>query len=101
MNQTQHYIIPMKILLQVFIALLVLTVITVGVAQYDFGFLNTFIAIGVASLKAGLVGAFFMGLKYSDRLFTVCLLSSVAFVILLFLLSYVDIVTRVFQTSTL
>ena len=100
-SEKGHHIIPIKTLNAVLVALLVLTIITVWVAQFDFGFMNTIIAIGVASVKATLVGAFFMGLKYSDRLFTVCIITAVLFVALLYLFSYVDIATRVLEKSTL
>ena len=48
------------------IDLLVLTVVTVGVAQFDFGNWNIIVAMFVASIKAALVAMFFMHLKYED-----------------------------------
>ena len=47
-----HHIIPLKKLFTIFFSLLILTVITVAAAQFDFGSLNTFIAIAIASVKA-------------------------------------------------
>jgi cytochrome c oxidase subunit 4 len=46
--------------------LLVLTVITVAIAQFDFGNLNLVVAMVVASVKAALVALFFMHLKYEN-----------------------------------
>jgi cytochrome c oxidase subunit 4 len=54
--------------LAVFVALLVLTGITVAAAFLDLGPVNTPVALVVASLKAFLVLAFFMHLKVSHRL---------------------------------
>lgn len=48
--------------------LLVLTFVTVWVAQIDFGVFNIVVAMGIASVKAGLVGLFFMHLKYENPL---------------------------------
>lgn len=56
------------IYLAVFAALLVLTVVTVGVSYIDLGILNVAVALIVASVKASLVALYFMHLKYEDRL---------------------------------
>lgn len=58
------HIVPFKIYLGVFIALLVLTVITVWVSRFQFGAWNIVVAMVVASIKAMLVALFFMHLKY-------------------------------------
>ena len=56
---TEHFIIPKKYYQLTFIALLILTIFTVLISRVDLGFLNTPVAIAVATLKASLVGAFF------------------------------------------
>lgn len=61
-----HHIIPKSTLLKVFGALIVLTVVTYAVAQVDLGPLDIPVAIGIASVKAGLVVAIFMALKYDN-----------------------------------
>ncbi|MBL7661864.1 cytochrome C oxidase subunit IV family protein [bacterium] len=50
------------------LALLFLTIVTVAVSRIDFGVLNIVVAIGIASIKALLVGMFFMHLKFEKRL---------------------------------
>lgn len=57
-----------KIYAGVLAALLVLTVITVWVSNFDFGAWNDVIAIGVASCKASLVVLFFMHGRFENRL---------------------------------
>lgn len=52
----------------VFIALMVLTVITVAASRVDLGALNTPVALGIAVTKAVLVVLFFMHVKYGPRL---------------------------------
>ncbi len=63
-GHANHHIIPFKTLASVFGALVILTVLTVAVAQVDLGVLNIPVAIGIAVSKAALVVMFFMALKY-------------------------------------
>ena len=51
----------------VWVALLVLTGITIAVAQVNLGFLNVVAAMAVASTKALVVILFFMHLKYENK----------------------------------
>jgi cytochrome c oxidase subunit 4 len=77
---TQKHIMPFALLAKIWLALLILTGITVGVTAFDFGYLNVLVAMSVASTKALLVIFFFMHLKYENRMLGVFLL--VVFVIL-------------------
>ena len=58
-----------RMFFMVYAALLVLTVITVAVAQADFGGFNMTIAMAIAAAKAALVMAIFMhfALGYADQ----------------------------------
>ncbi len=64
------HVLPKGVLVGVFGALLVLTVVTVAAAQVDFGgkAINLGIAMAIATLKASLVILYFMHIRY-DRLF--------------------------------
>ena len=62
------HVVPEGFFWQIFGALFVLTLITVAAAFQDFGMLNMVVAMGIASVKAGLVALFFMHLKYEDWL---------------------------------
>ncbi len=97
----EHHIIPFATYLKVFVALLVLTVITVAAARVDFGALNAVVAFAIASVKAGLVLAIFMHLKYDDKLNRVIIGSSVFFLVILWIFCILDIFTRVSHSSTL
>jgi cytochrome c oxidase subunit 4 len=61
---------PVPMLLAVFVALTVLTVITVGQASFDFGSYDVLIVMIIATIKATLVGAFFMHLAH-DKPFNI------------------------------
>ena len=93
-NTHEHFVVPVKYYVGTFIALLVLTVITVAVAQVDFGPFNLAIALAIAALKAGLVATYFMALKW-DRLFVkIIFLSTLIFVTIFIGLTASDIFTR-------
>ena len=66
------------LLVSVFAALIVLTGLTVAVAQFDLGNLNLYIAMAIATLKASLVVLFFMHLfwdrGFNTMVFIGCLL---------------------------
>lgn len=89
-----HHIIPLKVYFRVITLLMFLTVITVAAAQVNFGAFNTIIAMLIASVKAGFVLAFFMHLKYDDKIYWVAFGTSIFFLIVLWFFSWVDIYTR-------
>lgn len=60
------HIVPRKTYFSVLIALLILTIVTVAGAQVDFGSMNAVVAMLIASVKAFLVAAIFMHLKYEN-----------------------------------
>lgn len=63
------HVAPVKALLGTWIALMILTVITVGATKVDFGTnLNLALAMAIAVIKATLVVLFFMHLRY-DKIF--------------------------------
>ncbi len=59
-----HHILPVKVGMTVWIGLMILTAVTIWVAQYDLGIWNFTIGMFIATVKASLVALFFMGLKY-------------------------------------
>jgi len=94
-----HHIIPFKTYLAVLITLLIFTVITVAAARVDFGALNAYIAMAIASIKAALVMMFFMHLKYDDKSYLVIFGTGIFFLIVMFSFTQLDIVTRILQTN--
>jgi cytochrome c oxidase subunit 4 len=64
----ETHVVPVPIYVAVFVALLVLTAVTVGVARIDLGPFNTPVALAIAVVKALLVILFFMHVKYGPRL---------------------------------
>lgn len=78
----------------VLVALLILTVITVGASRIDFGSANMLIAMAIASIKASLVIAIFMHVKWDTAINRIVFLSSFLFLSLLFIFTLADHATR-------
>jgi cytochrome c oxidase subunit 4 len=79
----------------IWIALLVLTVVTTLVARVDLGPLNTVVALVIATFKALLVVLFFMHVKYtSEKLTKVVIVAAIFWLLLLLGLSMADYTTR-------
>ena len=85
----------------VLLSLFVLTVITVAVAQIDFGIFNAFIAMLIACIKGSLVVMYFMRLKYDEKIYAVIFGSSVFFLFVFYFFSELDVITRIIQNSVL
>ena len=92
-NHTPH-ILPLKLYFGVGGALLVLTVITVAVAQFDLGPLNLTVAMLIAAIKASLVALFFMHLKYDNKLYAVIFVTALLFMAIFIIFTLFDTMTR-------
>jgi cytochrome c oxidase subunit IV len=89
-----EHVVSWKVYVSVFLALCVLTVITVQVAGHDFGPFNLIVALGVAITKASLVVLYFMHARYSPKLTGVVIASSIAFFVILLFLTLTDYMSR-------
>jgi cytochrome c oxidase subunit 4 len=72
----------------------VLTVATVAVSYFDFGSANIVIAMLIATMKASLVAAFFMHLRYDQLFNTLAFLGAFLFLGIFILLTQDDIGRR-------
>src|SRR5688572_9538133 len=97
----EHHIIPLRTYMNVFGTLIVLTAVTVLAARIDFGALNAVVAFGIATVKATLVLAIFMHLKYDNMLNRVIILSGAFFLIVMYFFCWLDESTRIIERSTL
>ena len=97
----KHHIIPLKVYFTVLGALVVLTAVTVAASRIDFGHMNTVIALAIASVKASLVLAYFMHLKYDDRTYLVAFCTAIFFLVVLYFFCGLDIYTRIQEINVL
>jgi len=92
------HVVPIRLLVGVAAALLVLTVLTVYTAtQIDLGRYNIWLALLIAFCKASLVCLYFMHLRWDSPFNAIVLISSFLFVVLFIGLSLTD--TREYQPN--
>jgi len=100
-----HHITPISTYRNILFILLILTVATVAfappVSGLHLGFFSTILAFVIASVKAALVLAIFMGLKYDNRINLGIFITSILLLFTLLFFCASDIWTRVLETSTL
>ena len=94
LDMGHHHVSSSAMFLTILVALLFLTFVTVAVAQFDFGSANMLIAMGIAAVKASLVIAFFMHVKWDTAINKIVFLSSFLFLSLLFVFTLADLFTR-------
>jgi cytochrome c oxidase subunit IV len=94
---TDH-VIPTRVYYVIFGILMLCTYLTVQIAFFDLGALNTIAALAIAVLKATLVVLFFMHVKYSTRLTWAVVLGSIFWLGILLTLTMSDYLTRVWRT---
>jgi cytochrome c oxidase subunit IV len=90
----EHHIVPKRVYLAVFAALIVLTWVTAYVSTVDLGRWNIFVALAIAIVKASLVILFFMHVKYSSRLTKMIVGAGMFWLILLLFITMADLWTR-------
>ena len=94
-DEHSNHVLPLWVYMGVFSALLVLTVVTVGVAQFDLGVMgNLLVAMVVACIKATLVGLFFMHLLYDKKIYLYVFTSSLVFLAIFIVFTSFDIFWR-------
>lgn len=73
------HVVPVKVLIGVFLALVALTVITVEAAKYDVGAMDVIVSMAIATAKATLVVFIFMHLWYDKPLNRIMFFFSIVF----------------------
>jgi|SoiMethySBSTD1v2_1073268.scaffolds.fasta_scaffold524940_2 cytochrome c oxidase subunit 4 len=89
-----HHVPSLRSYVASFVALLVLTGMTVAAAYVDLGAMSTLVAITIAGVKALIVALWFMHLRATGRLTWVFAASGVAWFLLLVVLMMADFDSR-------
>lgn len=85
------HIVPTSLLAAVLLALLFLTFVTVAARWIDLGpVYNVWVAMIIATIKAALVGLYFMHLRWDRPFNAIVLVSSLGFVALFIIFSMMD-----------
>jgi len=93
-DEHKPHIIPLSVYLGIGGALLVLTGLTIWVAQINLGEWNIVIALVIAGIKATLVAFVFMHLFYDNKLYFMVFIGALGFLVLFIGLSMIDTMQR-------
>ena len=88
------HVVPLKVYFAVFASLMILTAVTVAVAYYDLGPLNTIVALSIAVTKAALVILYFMHVRYSPSLTKLVVAGSFLWLFIMLSITMSDYVSR-------
>ena len=94
MKAMSEHIVPVRVYIAIFAALMILTAATIFVATFNLGPLNTIVALAIAVSKAILVILFFMHIRYSSRLTQVVVASGVFWLLIMIVLVMADYLSR-------
>jgi|OpeIllAssembly_1097287.scaffolds.fasta_scaffold498391_2 cytochrome c oxidase subunit 4 len=94
MSTNGHSIATVRTLVSVFLALMVLTAVTTGIAFVNLGAGSTVVALLIAGCKAALVVWFFMNVRFNTRLTPILIVAAILFLGILFSLTFVDYFSR-------
>ncbi len=94
MTEHKHEPVPYRTFIQIWLALLVLTGVTIAVSRVNLGALNVWVALAVASVKSSLVIFYFMHLRQESRLFKICLLVMLVILAIFIGMTFIDVLYR-------
>jgi len=94
MGDRHDHVVPARVYVAVFAALMVLTAITVWASGQDFGPMNTAVALAIAITKATLVVLFFMHVKYGTPLIKASVIAAVVWLGFLVVITMSDYRSR-------
>lgn len=94
MSRESGHIIPYRIFIFVWLALLVLTAVTIAVSRVHLGAFNVWVALGIASAKSALVIFFFMHMKYEKLYYKVYLFVTLVILAVFIGLTFTDVLYR-------
>jgi cytochrome c oxidase subunit IV len=89
-----EHVVPLRIYAVIFATLLLLTLVTVDVAFFNFGLMNIYIALAIATTKATLVILYFMHVRYAPSLTWVFAAAGFIWLIILLTFTLSDFLTR-------
>jgi cytochrome c oxidase subunit 4 len=91
------HISPIGLYITIFLALMVLTGVTVGAAYVDLGAFNFAVAMLIAGFKASLVVWYFMHVKYQSSLTKLTVATGLFFLAILLSMTLIDYASKDFQ----
>src|SRR5579875_3551693 len=93
-KESPRDLVPARVYIIVWVALLILTGVTTGVAYIDLGVFNTVVALLIAGIKMMLVVLFFMHVKYITGLPKVVMVAAIFWLAIMMSFTLADEITR-------
>jgi cytochrome c oxidase subunit IV len=91
---SEHHILPKSTYYAIFAVLMILLIVTVGVAFVQLGPLNIYVAMAIAISKAVVIILYFMHVRYSSKLVWIFASAGFVWLIILIALTMSDYVSR-------
>ena len=92
--EEKHHLVPYRVYFIVWIALLVLTVVTVAVSYVDMKHVTVLTAMLIAATKSMLVLLYFMHIRFEKPLYSVMILAAMVTYGIFVALTFVDYLNR-------
>lgn len=93
-NEEEHHIVSYASNIKVWIVLLILTWVTITAAYLNFGNLAVAVALIIATIKAGVVLAYYMHLKFDSKILTLFFIITMAVFTSFIVLTFFDYAYR-------
>ncbi|HEX5423077.1 MAG TPA: cytochrome C oxidase subunit IV family protein [Candidatus Acidoferrales bacterium] len=93
-KESPRHLVPASVYITVWIALLIFTGLTTGVAYIDLGVFNTVVALLIAGIKMMLVVLFFMHVKYISGMPRIVMIAAVFWLAIMMAFTLADEISR-------
>ena len=93
-EESPPHVVPARVYVVTWAALLVLTALTTGIAYIDLGVYNTVVALAIAGIKMMLVVLFFMHVKYISGMPRVVMIAALFWLGIMMAFTVADEITR-------
>ena len=90
----EHHVVSYRTFISIWVALLILTGVTVAASRIDLGHMNVVIALAIATIKSSLVVAIFMHMKYENWFFKLCLIITLLLLAIFIGFTFFDVAFR-------
>lgn len=94
MSDNKPHITSYKTQLNVLLVLIMLTFISVAITRFEMGAFNTLVAMLVAGTKAAIVMAWFMHLKFDNKIFLIFTVLVISVFLLVLYVTFIDYLYR-------
>ncbi len=89
-RRLEHFLVPYRVFVEVWMVLMILTAVTVGVSYLDMKNVRVLTALLIAAVKGSLVVLYFMHIRFEPRIYAVMIMVVLATYAIFIGLTFVD-----------